>query len=235
VVIGYGSYGTTMTPSFSPTDLPWFNHGGIIAVAHVRGGGWSGEAWRKAGMKLTKLNTVFDFIACAEYLVEQHYTSPRYLAGKGSSAGGIAIGGAITWRPDLFVAAIDSHGSTDTLRMEFTPNGPPNIEEFGSVTTEEGFRGLYAMSAYEHVRDGVGYPAVLLETGAYDSRVEPWIVAKMAARLSAATSSHRPILFSMSDDSGHGMTSNRERDNSALANEMSFMLWQMGAPAFQPP
>ena len=145
MLIGYGSYGITLTPFFDPAALPWFDRGGIIAVAHVRGGGWNGEDWHKAGMKLTKLNTVFDFIACAQYLEDQHYTSPAYLAGQGGSAGGITIGGAIDWAPQLFAAAIDSHGETDNLRSEFTANGPPNIIEFGSVTTEPGFHGLYGM------------------------------------------------------------------------------------------
>jgi prolyl oligopeptidase len=234
LLIGYGSYGTTLTPGFDPSSIPWLNRGGIVAVAHVRGGGWYGEAWHKAGMKLTKLDTVFDYIACGQYLVNQGYTSPRFLAGKGTSAGGITIGGAITWRPDLFVAAIDSHGLTDTLRAEFTPNGPPNIEEFGSVTTEAGFHGLYAMSAYENIRNGVAYPAVLLETGINDSRVAPWIVAKMAARLEAATSSGNPILLRVSYKSGHGFGSTAAQYESSMADELTFLLWQMGLPAFQP-
>ena len=234
LLIGYGSYGTTITPGFDPSALPWLNRGGIIAIPHVRGGGWYGEQWHKAGMGLTKLNTVFDYIACAQYLVDKHYTSPHYLAGKGISAGGIAIGGAITWRPGLFAAAIDGHGNTDTLRAQFTPNGPPNIEEFGSVTTVAGFHALYAMSAYAHVRDGVPYPAVLLETGAYDPRVASWIVNKMAARLQAATSSHNPILLRVSYDAGHGFGSTKAQGDAAVTDELTFLLWQMGMPTFQP-
>jgi prolyl oligopeptidase len=234
LLFGYGAYGITITPGFDPASLAWFQRGGIIAIAHVRGGGWYGEDWHKAGMKLTKLNTVFDFIACGQYLVDQHYTSPAHLAGEGGSAGGITIGGAMTWRPDLFVAAIDSHGDTDSLRMEFTPNGPPNIGEFGSVTTEAGFHGLYAMSAYVHVRDGVKYPAVLLETGANDPRVAPWAVTKMAARLQAASSSGRPVLLAVSYDSGHGIGDTKAQQNSDFADELAFILWQSGAAGFQP-
>jgi prolyl oligopeptidase len=234
LLYGYGSYGITDTPGFDPAFLPWFNRGGILAIAEIRGGGWYGEDWHKAAMKLTKLNTVFDFIACGQYLVDQHYTSPQYLGGEGGSAGGITIGGAITWRPDLFAAAIDSHGDTDSLRMEFTPNGPPNISEFGTVTNEAGFHGLYAMSAYVHVRDGVAYPAVLLETGANDPRVAPWAVTKMAARLQAASSSRRPILLSVSYDSGHGIGDTKAQENSDLADELSFLLWQFGVAGFQP-
>jgi prolyl oligopeptidase len=156
------------------------------------------------------------------------------MGGEGGSAGGITIGGAITWRPDLFAAAIDSHGDTDSLRMEFTPNGPPNISEFGSVTTEPGFHGLYAMSAYVHVRNGVKYPAMLLETGANDPRVEPWTVTKMTARLQAASTSGKPILLSVSYDSGHGVGDTKAQDNNALADELSFLLWQFDVAGFQP-
>ena len=232
ILIGYGSYGDTIAPGFDASSLPWLNRGGITAIAHVRGGGWYGEDWHKAGTKLTKLNTILDFIACAQYLIDQHYTSQHFLAGKGSSAGGITIGGAITWRPDLFAVAIDSHGNTNTLRAQFTPNGPPNIREFGSISTRDGFHGLYAMSAYHHVQDGVGYPAVLLETGANDPRVEPWIVAKMAARLQAATSSQKPVILTVSYDTGHG-TGHPPQSDSDLADE-TFMLWQTRVPAFQP-
>ena len=233
-LIGYGAYGITLSPGFDPSYMPWLDRGGILAFAHVRGGGWNGEAWHQAGMKLTKLNTVFDFIACAQYLVDEKYTSPAHLAGEGGSAGGITIGGAITWRPDMFAAAVDSHGDTDSLRMEFTPNGPPNISEFGSVTTQAGFHGLYAMSAYEHVRDGVKYPAVLLVTGANDPRVAPWAVTKMTARLQAASSSGKPVLLSYEPDSGHGIGDTRAQYEGNLADEMSFFLWQFGERGFQP-
>jgi prolyl oligopeptidase len=231
---GYGAYGIEYTPYFSTGRMALLNRGGIIAFAHVRGGGWYGEAWHEAGMKLTKINTIFDFIACAQYLEDNHYTSPAYLAGEGGSAGGITIGGAIDWAPNLFAAAIDSHGETDNLRSEFTPNGPPNIGEFGSVTTPAGFHGLYAMSPYVHVRDGTKYPAVLLQTGINDPRVEPWEVAKMAARLQAATASNKPILLSVSYDSGHGMGNTKAQDDADWADELSFILWQTGNPAFQP-
>jgi prolyl oligopeptidase len=205
-----------------------------MAVAHVRGGGEYGEDWHKGGQKLTKLNTVFDFIACAQYLVDQRYTSPKYLAGQGASAGGVTVGGALTWRPDLFAVILDIVGMTDTLRVETTPNGPPNISEFGSVKTEEGFHGLYAMSAYARVRDGTPYPAVLLATGANDPRVAPWIIAKMAARLQAATSSGKPILLDVDYDAGHGIGSQRDQIRRLLADEMTFALWQFGEPGFQP-
>jgi prolyl oligopeptidase len=234
LLVGYGSYGDSIDPVLRPALLAWIERGGLLALAHVRGGGEYGEAWHKGGQKLTKLNTVFDFIACAEYLITAHYTAPKYLEGEGTSAGGILIGGALTWRPDLFAVAIDNVGMTDTLRFELTPNGPSNTGEFGSVKTEEGFHGLYAMSAYAHVRDGTAYPAVLLHTGANDPRVEPWIIAKMAARLQAASTSGKPILLDVDYDAGHGIGSRREQRLKLYADQMAFALWQFGDPGFQP-
>lgn len=234
LLFGYGAYGISYDPYFDPMFVGWVERGGVIAVAHVRGGGEYGEDWHRGGEKLTKLNTVFDFIACAEQLVSQHYTAPRYLAGQGASAGGILIGGALTWRPDLFAAIIDLVGVTDTLRFETTANGPPNTGELGSVKTVEGFHGLYAMSAYAHVRDGTAYPAVLLHTGANDPRVDSWIIAKMAARLQAASASGKPILLDVDYDAGHGIGSQREQTRKLWADQMAFALWQFGDPDFQP-
>src|SRR5450759_2082462 len=130
-------------------------------------------------------NTWRDFIAAAQYLVNHRYTSPAHLAGEGGSAGGITIGRAITERPDLFGAALDDVGLSDALRVELSPNGPPNIPEFGSTKTPEGYQALYEMSSYHHVKDGTRYPAVMVVTGINDPRVAPWEPAKMAARLQA--------------------------------------------------
>jgi prolyl oligopeptidase len=234
LLIGYGSYGITLTPWFMAEYKPWFDRGGIVAVAHPRGGGWYGEAWHQAGMKLTKMNTVYDFVACAQYLVDHGYTTPALLGGEGGSAGGITIMRSIEVAPDLFAAAIDSHGETDMLRAEFTPNGPPNISEFGSVTTEPGFHGLYAMSAQAHVRKGAKYPGVIAFTGVNDPRVEPWEVAKITAALQAASASGRPVLMDVSYDSGHGIGSTIEQYVDETTDGLSFLLWQFGAKDFQP-
>jgi prolyl oligopeptidase len=234
ILTGYGAYGLSLEPGFSPTALAWLERGNVLAIAHVRGGGEYGEAWHLAGEKLTKLNTVFDFIACAEYLINQQYTAPKYLAGRGGSAGGMTVGGALTWRPDLFSVILDQVGVSDTLRVELTPNGPPNISELGSVQNEEGFHGLYAMGAYFHVRDGTAYPAVLFTTGANDPRVAPWQMTKMTARVQAATRSDRPVLLRVDYDAGHGMGSTKSQNEMLTADLWSFALWQMGDPAFQP-
>jgi len=234
LMYGYGAYGITADPAFNPMRLAWIELGGIYAVAHVRGGGEYGEEWYRGGYKLTKPNTWRDFIACAEYLVKQKYTSPAKLAGIGGSAGGILIGRAITERPDLFAAAIDAVGVSDTLRVELSENGPTNIPEFGSVKTLEGFEDLYAMSSYAHVQDQVRYPAVMLTTGINDPRVTSWEAAKMTARLQAATSSGKPILLRVDYQGGHGIGNTKEQREKESADEWSFLLWQFGLAGFQP-
>ena len=179
---GYGSYGITYDPSFNPFRLAWLERGGVLAVAHVRGGGEYGEDWHKAGQKGTKPNTWKDFIACAEYLVKQGYTSPEHLAGTGTSAGGILIGRAITERPELFRAAVPRVGVMNAVRTEHEPGGPANIPEFGTVAKEDEFKALQEMDAVAHLKPGVRYPAMLFTAGINDSRVEAWQPAKMARR-----------------------------------------------------
>jgi prolyl oligopeptidase len=231
---GYGAYGITQDPAFDPKRLAWFDLGGVFAVAHVRGGGEYGEDWHLAGKGLTKQNTWKDFIACGEYLIEHKYTNSAHLGGMGVSAGGITIGRSLTERPDLFAALIDAVPASDAVRAEFSPNGPPNIPEFGSVKTEDGFKGLYAMSPYHHVKDGMAYPAVMLTTGFNDPRVISWEPGKMAARLQAATANGKPVLLRVDYEAGHGFGSTKTQRQLELADEWSFLLWQFGEPQFQP-
>lgn len=231
---GYGAYGFTDSPRYDASELAWLERGGVLAFAHVRGGGAFGKEWHHAGRKLTKPNTWKDFIACAEYLVKKGFTSPKCLAGKGGSAGGILIGRAITERPDLFAAAQISVGCTDMLRFETTMNGPPNIPEFGTVTKEDEFRGLLAMSTFHHITDGTSYPAVLLTHGINDPRVEPWESAKATARFQAATASGKPVMFRVDYHAGHGIGSTRTQRHEELADVWSFLLWQFGDEKFQP-
>ncbi len=236
MLMGYGSYGISLDPVFRPTGLAWLERGGVIAFAHVRGGGEYGEDWHLGGKKSTKMNTITDFIACAEYLVARKFTSAPYLAGEGTSAGGITIGGAITERPDLFAAALDNVGMSDDLRAELQVNGPLNVVEFGTVKNEKDFRDLLKISAYHRVKDQTKYPAVLLTTGVNDPRVDPWQMAKMTARLQAATSSGRPVLLRVDYDGGHGfMGTTKKQHAELLADQMSFLLWQFGVPEFIPP
>ena len=234
ILEGYGSYGLSEDSYFSADSLAWLERGGVFATAHIRGGGELGEEWHTGGQKLTKINTVFDFIACGQYLVDQNYTTTKKLGGIGGSAGGVTAGGALTWRPDLFAVILDLVGMSDALRMETEPNGPPNVSEFGSTKTEAGFHGLYAMSAYQHLHAGVAYPAVLYHTGAHDPRVAPWQMLKMTARTQADTSSGKPVLLSVDYDAGHGIGSSSDQRDNLQADLFSFALWQMGDPEFQP-
>ncbi len=228
---GYGSYGISLDPNFDATRLALLEKGIIVAYPHVRGGGENGEDWHLAGQKLNKQNTISDFIACGEYLIKQGYTSPSKLAGRGTSAGGITIGGALTQRPDLFTLCIVNVGVSDTLRMEAGPNGAVNTPEFGSVKDADGFKALYAMDAYQHVKDGTPYPAVLLITGANDPRVDPWELFKMTARLQAATSSKNPILLRIDYDAGHGMGSSKTQRDLISADQAALLLSRAAMPA----
>jgi prolyl oligopeptidase len=231
---GYGAYGITLAPTFSATRIAWLERGGVFAVCHPRGGGWYGEAWHQAGMISTKPHTWQDFIACGRWLVTHKYTSPAHLAGEGTSAGGITIGRAITTDPHLFAAALDVVGASNALRQEFSPNGPPNVPEFGTVKNEVGFKALYAMDAYEHVVPGTPYPAIMLITGYNDPRVSSWELAKMTARLQKATTSGRPILLRVDYDAGHGfLAASRTQSEQLLTDEYAFLLWQCGDPAFR--
>lgn len=227
---GYGAYGIENTsPFFYTTALPWLNRGGIIAFTGIRGGGEYGEEWHLAGKGATKPNTWKDFIACAEFLIAEKYTSPEHLGIIGGSAGGILISNTITERPDLFGAAISAVGLNNALLAETTSNGVPNIPEFGTFKTEDGFKALLAMDGYHKVKDGVKYPAVMLTHGINDPRVEPWMSAKMAARLLEATASGKPILLRIDYDAGHGIGSTKKQRNEENADIYAFLLQQLGA------
>ena len=234
LVQAYGAYQIVFGPYFSSRGLAFLDQGGVLATAHVRGGGEYGKRWWRAGQKLSKPNTWRDLIDCCEHLVRQRWTSPTKLAIQGGSAGGITVGRALTERPDLFAAVISNVGVSNALRAEFSQNGPPNIDEFGTVTERAGFIGLRQMDALEAVRDNVRYPAVLLTTGMTDPRVEPWQVAKMAARLQTLPRQVNPVLLRIDFDAGHGQGSTREQTDDQHADEYAFVLWRSGHPGFQP-
>lgn len=228
LIYGYGSYGNAVTPFFSPSLLLWTYKGGILAVAHVRGGGELGDDWHKAGQKTTKPNTWKDLIASAEYLVQEGYTSPQHIAINAASAGGILVGRAMTERPDLFAAAMPQVGVLNATRSEYSPNGPVNVPEFGTVKNPEECRALIEMDAYLHLRDGVKYPAALITAGINDPRVPAWEPAKFAARLQEATASGKPVLFFTDYKAGHGIGDTKTKQFESLADILSFGLWQTG-------
>ena len=224
--------GTARTASprrLRSAELPWLEQGGVLAIAHVRGGGEYGEDWHQAGIQATKPNTCATSIACAQYLIENKYTSPRLASpaeapAASSSAARSRAPGPLR-RGDRRVAASDS------LRSEPAANGVPNIPEFGTVKTEDGFKALYAMNAYHHVKDGVPYPAVLLTTGINDPRVDAWQAAKMTARLQAATSSGKPMLLRVDYDAGHGVGSTKNRALRGAADDSPFCSGSWASPA----
>ncbi len=234
LLYGYASYGVTEEPFFSIGRLAWLDAGGVFAVANPRGSSVYGEAWYRGGFQATKPNTWNDFIACAEYLIAQKYTRPARLGIFGGSAGGILVGRAMTTRPDLFAAVIDAVGANDLLRSESTPNGVPNVPEFGSIKTEAGFRSLLAMSTYANIKPGTAYPAVLLTHGVNDPRVEVWNTTKTAARLMAATTSRKPVLMRLDYDAGHGIGNTKKQELEERADMFTFLLWQMGVAGYQP-
>lgn len=237
ILTGYGAYGITQEPSFRTSRLGWLEQGGRVAVCHVRGGGELGEAWHRGAHIVNKQNTVSDFIACARHLIAKGYTSPQLLAGTGGSAGGITIGGAINQAPELFAAAQAAVGVSDMLRMELTPNGAPNVAEFGTVKNPAHFKPMFALSPYHNVKDGQAYPAVIVTTGANDPRVDAWMPAKFAARLQSATAGRpgaKPVWLRVDYEAGHGMGSSVASQLDEQADVWSFFLWQMGHPNYQP-
>ncbi len=233
LLAGYGAYGISLDPEFRPGILPFLDRGGVYAVAHVRGGGEFGQPWHDAGKLATKQNTITDFLACAQALIDSGYTDHAHLAGTGTSAGGITIGGAITADPAMFGAALIRVGATDALRDELQENGPSNIPEFGTFKDRAQFGYLRAMDAYLNVKDNTAYPAVLLTGGFDDPRVAVWEPAKMQARLQAASSSGKPVLLRVDFDAGHGIGSTRTQADAEQADDLSFLLWQMGEKGFE--
>lgn len=225
----YGAYGINQDAFFNARMTAWLDKGGVWATAHVRGGGERGREWHEGGRLLTKPNTWRDLIACADYLIAEKWTSAKKLAINGGSAGGITMGRAMTERPDLFGSVIANVGVHNSLRAEFSQNGPPNIPEFGSVKTETGFKGLLAMDSTQHVKKGVKYPATLLTTGMTDPRVEPWQIAKFAAHLQAKSASGKPVLLRVDFNAGHGLGSTRAQRDAEVADMFAFILQQTGS------
>ncbi len=234
IVYGYGAYGSTEDPFFSPRIYAWLERGGIYAFAHVRGGGAFGEEWHHAGRKLSKPNTWKDGIAVAEHLIAKGYTASERIGIYGGSAGGIFVGRAITERPGLFAAAVPGVGVMDAVRMEASANGVANIPEFGTVKQEDEFRALLAMSSYHQIEAGVKYPAVMLVHGVNDIRVDVWQSAKFASRLAAAQGEGKPVLLRLDYNIGHGQGGTRTQLQVQTADIWSFFLWQFGMPEFQP-
>jgi prolyl oligopeptidase len=227
-ISAYGSYGlAAYTPAFAGRTLALIDAGAIVGYANVRGGGEYGREWHKAGQLANKPNTWRDLIAVCEDLVAKKYTSPPHLAIGGRSAGGITVGRAMTERPDLFAAVVDGVGWSNPLRYVVEQNGYGEEPEWGAISDAAGYRALKSIDSYQAVKDGTPYPAVLLTTGVTDPRVAPFHVAKMTARLQAASSSGKPILLRVDYDAGHGIGSTRSQQDREAADTYAFLLWQL--------
>ena len=233
LIEAYGSYGISELADFSTRRAAAMREGITYGVCHVRGGGELGEAWRLGGKDANKHHTWEDLIACGEYALKSGITSKGKLFIIGGSAGGITMGRSLTTRPDLFAGMLDLVPAGNTLRAEFSPNGPPNIPEFGTVKTKAGFENLYAMDTIQHVRKGVQYPPVMVTTGLNDPRVSPWEPAKVYASI-AASGTKKPVLLRIDEEAGHGIGSTKTQTDHLTADWIAFVFWQAGLPDWQP-
>ena len=227
LLTGYGGYSISIAPDFSPGRKTLLEHGFVLAIANLRGGGEYGEAWHKAGNLTKKQNVFDDLAACARYLIDHKYTNTAKLAIEGGSNGGLLMGAALTQHPDLFAAVVSHVGIYDMLRVELQPNGAFNVTEFGTVKELDQFRALYAYSPYHHVVDGTNYPPVLFLTGDNDPRVDPLNSRKMTARLQAS-GTKRPVLLRTSSNSGHGIGTALSEYIAEQADVQAFLFDQLG-------
>ncbi len=228
LLLGYGGFGAQMTPRFSALATALVNAGGVFAVPNLRGGGEFGEAWHQAGMRGNKQNVFDDFIAAAEYLIEEKYSRPEHIAIYGGSNGGLLVGACMTQRPELFGAVVCFHPLLDMLRYHRFLVGSFWVTEYGSSEHEEDFRYLRAYSPYHNVQEGVAYPATLIVTGDADTRVDPLHARKMTALLQHANSGDSPILLRYYTHVGHAGGQPMHQVIDELVDVFSFLSWHVG-------
>jgi len=232
LLTGYGGFNISLTPAFSRSMYLWMEHGGIYAVANLRGGAEFGEDWHRAGMLEKKQNVFDDFIAAGEYLIAQKYTDKDHLAIQGGSNGGLLMGAMITQRPDLFRAVVCQVPLLDMLRYQNFQIAKLWIPEYGSADNAKQFEWLYAYSPYHHVKEGQEYPAILFMTGDTDTRVDPMHAKKMAALMQAeaknGASRDKPILLRIETKAGHGQGKPVTKQIEESTDVYSFLFWQLG-------
>jgi prolyl oligopeptidase len=226
VLTGYGGFNISLTPEFDSDNFLWLEHGGVYAVANLRGGSEFGEDWHRAGMLDKKQNVFDDMIAAAEYLISEKYTDASHLAIEGGSNGGLLMGAMVTQRPDLFRAVVCEVPLLDMLRYQNFQIARLWIPEYGTAENAEQFKWLYAYSPYQHVKAGVEYPAVLFMTGDSDSRVDPMHARKMAALMQSV--SKRPVLLRVEAKAGHGAGTPVGKQIEEFTDVYSFLFWQLG-------
>jgi prolyl oligopeptidase len=228
LLYGYGGFNIPLTPSFSVSRLVWMEMGGVFAVPNLRGGGEYGEAWHKAGTKLQKQNVFDDFIAAAEYLIDEGRTSTPKLAIQGRSNGGLLVGACMTQRPELFGACLPGVGVLDMLRFHTFTIGWAWTDDYGSSENPDEFEALYAYSPYHRVEQGVCYPPTLIVTADHDDRVYPAHSFKFAAAMQAAQGCDNPILIRIETRAGHGAGKPTAKIIEEAADEMAFVVHELG-------
>ncbi len=231
ILYGYGGFDISMTPSFSATMFPWYEAGGVYAIANLRGGGEYGAAWHEAGMLENKQNVFDDFYAAAEWLIDNGYTRPERLGVAGGSNGGLLTGAAVTQRPDLFAAAISAVPLLDMVRYQDFLMARYWVPEYGSAENADQYEFIKAYSPYQNITPGTNYPAVLFTAGENDTRVHPMHARKMAAAMQAATASDPqadPILLWVDREGGHGQGKPLHLRVRDVADQRIFMMWQTG-------
>ncbi|HTR26833.1 MAG TPA: prolyl oligopeptidase family serine peptidase [Terriglobales bacterium] len=232
LLTGYGGFNISMTPVFNRSMFLWMEHGGVYAVANLRGGNEFGEDWHRAGMLEKKQNVFDDFIAAAEYLISEKYTDKNHLGIYGGSNGGLLMGAMITQRPDLFRAVLCQVPLLDMLRYQNFQIAKLWIPEYGSAEDPKQFDFIYAYSPYHHVKPGEEYPAILFMTADTDTRVDPMHAKKMTALMQAEAkngdSKDRPILLRIDTKAGHGQGKPVAKQVEDSTDSFSFLFWQLG-------
>ena len=229
ILYGYGGFNISLTPSFSIANAVWMEQGGIYAVPNLRGGGEYGKKWHDAGTKMKKQNVFDDFIAAAEYLIENNYTSSDYLAVRGGSNGGLLVGATMTQRPELMKVALPAVGVLDMLRYHTFTAGAGWAYDYGTAEdSKEMFEYLKGYSPLHNVKEGVEYPATLITTGDHDDRVVPAHSFKFAAELQSKQTGNNPVLIRIETDAGHGAGTPVSKTIEQYADIFGFTLFNMG-------
>lgn len=229
ILYGYGGFNVSLTPNFSIANAVWMEQGGIYAVPNLRGGGEYGKAWHDAGTQLKKQNVFDDFIAAAEYLIDQKYTSSDFLAIRGGSNGGLLVGATMTQRPDLMKVALPAVGVLDMLRYHTFTAGAGWAYDYGTAEdNKEMFDYLLGYSPVHNVKQGTQYPATMVTTGDHDDRVVPAHSFKFAAELQAKQTGNNPVLIRIETDAGHGAGTPVSKTIEQYADIYGFTLYNMG-------
>jgi len=232
LLYGYGGFNISLTPYFSISNLVLLENGGVYALPNIRGGGEYGEDWHQGGTQLNKQNVFDDFIAAAEYLISEGYTTSEKLAIKGGSNGGLLVGACMTQRPELFQVAIPQVGVMDMLRYHKFTIGYYWVPDYGSSDDQKQFENLIKYSPLHNIKEGVCYPATLITTADHDDRVVPAHSFKFAAELQAKQSCHNPVLIRIETKAGHGAGKSTNKIIEEASDLWAFMFYNMGLEAY---